>query len=135
MFDIIRCMIENKKLVLIAEDDKYISIAYKDGLSRAGFDVIIAMDGVEAITKINSDKPDLILLDLIMPIKNGFEVLDEIKKDPKINKIPVIVLSNLGQDTDISKGKELGAVDYLIKSDFSMKEVIEKLKFYLKITK
>ncbi len=128
-------MVKNKKLVLIAEDDRYISMAYRDGLIRAGFDVVTAMDGVETITKIKSNKPkpDLILLDLILPTKNGFEVLKEIKKDTEINNIPVIILSNLGQDTDIVKGKEFGAVDYLVKSDYSMKEVIEKVKFHLKI--
>lgn len=128
-------MVKNKKLVLIAEDDRYISMAYRDGLIRAGFDVVTAMDGAETITKIKSNKPkpDLILLDLILPTKNGFEVLKEIKKDTEINNIPVIILSNLGQDTDIVKGKEFGAVDYLVKSDYSMKEVIEKVKFHLKI--
>jgi DNA-binding response OmpR family regulator len=125
-------MSENKMLILVAEDDKYISIAYKDGLVRAGFDVVTAMDGLETITKIKSDKPDIILLDLIMPIKNGFEVLEEIKKDSSLKAIPVIILSNLGQDTDISKGKELGAADYLIKADFSMKEVIEKIRSNIK---
>lgn len=73
----------------------------------------------------------MILLDLIMPVQNGFEVLEELATDDGVKKIPVIVLSNLGQDSDVEKGKSLGAIDYLVKTDYSMKEVIEKVKFYL----
>ena len=117
--------------ILLAEDDKYICRAYKDGLERAGFQVLVAFDGVEAMQKVRSEKPDLILLDLIMPVKNGFEMLEELKKDPAFKRIPVIILSNLGQDSDREKGKSLGAVDYLVKSDFSMKEVIRKVREHL----
>lgn len=117
--------------ILLAEDDKYICRAYKDGLERAGFQVLVASDGVEAMQKVRSEKPDLILLDLIMPVKNGFEMLEELKKDPAFKRIPVIILSNLGQDSDREKGKSLGAVDYLVKSDFSMKEVIRKVREHL----
>ena len=117
--------------ILLAEDDKYICRAYKDGLERAGFQVLVAFDGVEAMQKVRSEKPDLILLDLIMPVKNGFEMLEELKKDPAFKRIPVIILSNLGQDSDREKGKSLGAVDYLVKSDFSMKEVIRKIREHL----
>ncbi len=125
---------KNKKIkILLAEDDNFISLAYQDGLKRAGFEVVVAYDGVDALDKLKSQKPDLILLDIIMPQKNGFEVLEEIKNDSELKNIPVIILSNLGQDTDIQKGRELGAVDYLIKSNFSMNEVIEKIKKYLKI--
>lgn len=120
-----------KKKILLAEDDKYISRAYKDGLERAGFEVLIATDGNEALEKIKNDAPDLILLDLIMPVKNGFEVLEELATDDGVKKIPVIILSNLGQDSDVKKGKDLGAADYLIKTDYSMKEVIEKVRFYI----
>ncbi len=122
---------EKSRKILLAEDDKFISRAYKDGMERAGFEIIIALDGAEAIKKIKSENPDLILLDLIMPEKNGFEVLEEIKMDDELKNIPVVILSNLGQDSDIEKGKALGAADYLIKSNLSMKEVIEKVKFHL----
>ena len=126
-------MTSNKKnKVFLAEDDKFISRAYQDGLGRAGFEVISAFDGEEALKKIKETIPDIILLDVIMPEKNGFEVLEEIKADNKFKKIPVIILSNLGQDTDIQKGRELGAVDYLIKSNFSIGEVVEKIKKYIK---
>jgi len=123
---------ENKKKILLAEDDKFISLAYKDGLKRAGYEVEHAQNGKEALEKIKSFNPDLVFLDIIMPEMNGFEALEEIKKDEKLKNIPVIILSNLGQDTDIEKGKKLGAVDYLIKANLSMNEVIQKIETYLK---
>ncbi|RLC36993.1 response regulator [Candidatus Falkowbacteria bacterium] len=122
---------EKKFTILLAEDDKFISRAYNDGLSRNGFNVVLAQDGNEAVKFAKEKRPDIILLDLIMPDKNGFEALKEIKADEKTKQIPVIILSNLGQDTDIKKGKEMGAVDYLIKANFSMSEVIEKIRGYL----
>jgi len=121
-----------KVKIVLAEDDKFISKAYQDGLRRGNYEVIPAFNGIEAVEKIKAEKPDLILLDIIMPDKNGFEVLEEIKIIPELKNIPVIFLSNLGQETDIQKGRELGAVDYLIKSNFSMKEVISKISEYLK---
>ena len=123
---------KNKQIkILLAEDDKFISKAYQDGLGRAGFEVIAAYDGNEALNKIKSKKPNIILLDLIMPEKNGFEVLEEIKADNDLKNIPIIILSNLGQSSDIQRGRDLGANDYLIKSNFSIKEVIEKMKEYV----
>jgi DNA-binding response OmpR family regulator len=119
------------KKILLAEDDQFISRAYKDGLGRAGYKIITAMDGREALKKIRSEEPDMVLLDLIMPEKNGFEVLEEMKKDKALKNIPVIVLSNLGQESDVDQGKKLGAVDYLIKSNVSIKEVIEVIKLHL----
>jgi len=118
------------KKILLAEDDKFINRAYTNGLTRAKFDMISVYDGQEALKKIKSEKPDLILLNLIMPIKNGFEVMEEIKLDNKINKIPIFVLSSLGQELDIEKSKSLGAIDYLIKSNFSIKEIIDKINFF-----
>ncbi|MBL7141861.1 response regulator [Patescibacteria group bacterium] len=123
-------MSKEKKKILLVEDDKFICRICKNCLERSGFEVITA-EGVEAIEKMKKQKPDLVLLDLVMPDKNGFEVLGEIKMDSELKKIPVIILPNLGQNSDIKKGRELGAVDYLIKTDFKTKEVIEKVKFYL----
>lgn len=120
-----------KQKVLIVEDDKFISRAHGNGLEQAGYEVLVATDGVEAEKMIKKKKPDLIILDLIIPKKDGFDLLKNIKKDSKLKKIPVLILSNLGQDSDIEKGKKLGAEDYLIKSDYSMKEVVEKVKAYL----
>lgn len=123
---------EKKIKVLLAEDDKFISRAFFDGLSRAGYDVKLASDGNQAIEFVRSFGPDIVLLDLIMPDKNGFEVLEEIKKDATTKDIPVIILSNLGQDTDIQKGRDLGASDYLIKSNSSLDQVAEKIDQYVK---
>jgi len=125
-------MTEKSKIVLV-EDDKYIARAYKAGLERAGFEMFMATDGAEGLEKIKSEKPDLVLLDLIMPVKNGFEVLEELKMNDELKNIPVVILSNLGQDSDVARGKALGAVDYLIKTDWSMQEVVEKVKEHIAI--
>lgn len=117
-----------KNKILLAEDDYAISRVYAGGLTHSGFEVIIAINGVDALEKIRINRPDLVLLDLMMPIKNGFEVLEEIRKDDALKDIPVIILSNLGQESDIARSKELGITDYLVKSDTSMKHLIEKVK-------
>jgi len=120
-------MSNEKPKILLAEDDQFICRAYKDGLSQAGFEVIVASNGGEAVEKIKSEKPDLLLLDLIMPLKSGFEVMEEIKQN-KISDLPIMVLSNLSQESDIKKSEELGAVDYIVKSNATMRDVIEKIK-------
>ena len=116
------------KKILLAEDDKFLSTAMSDKLEREGFAVVHAVNGLEAITKAKAEHPDLILLDIIMPQKTGFEVLTELRLDPATHDIPVIVLSNLGQEVDIKKARDLGAIDYLVKSDVEMKTVVEKIK-------
>ena len=121
----------NKAKILLAEDDKFISKAYHDGLVRAGFEVLAVEDGEQVLPKVKEFMPDIVLLDLIMPIKNGFEVLEDLSKEAKLAKIPVIVVSNLGQDSDVDKAKSLGAVDYLVKSNYSLKEIIEKIQSHL----
>lgn len=118
--------------VLVAEDDRFLSKAYGTKLKKEGFEVILAINGEEAFLKAKSEKPDVILLDLVMPKKDGFEALADLKKDSTTKIIPVIVLSNLGQEEDISRGRELGAVDYLVKSNISIREVVEKVKEVLK---
>ncbi len=121
--------------VLVAEDDKFLIRVLSDKLRRRGFEVIIASDGIEAVNKIKSGKPDLVLLDLVMPNKDGFEILEEIKTDKKYKKIPIIILSNLGQKSDIEKGKKLGADDYLVKSNLSINAVVDKVKEVLAFKK
>lgn len=123
-------MAEKKIKILVIEDDKFLVKALQDHLKRVGFVVVVAMDGEEGLKLILSEKPDLILLDLILPQKDGFEVLAEISgdSDDKIRSIPILILSNLGQESDVKKGIELGAVDYLIKTEFSMKAVVKKIK-------
>lgn len=119
------------KKILIVEDDRFLLNAYKYKLERSGFEVITALDGEEALKVLKNDLPDLIILDLIMPNKDGFEVLEEIKKDLNLKKIPVIVCSNLGQPEDIKKAKELGASDYFIKSDLSLEEIVVRINKFL----
>ena len=114
--------------VLIAEDDRFISSAYNIKLTKEQFEVELAFDGEETIAKARSFSPDLILLDLIMPKKDGFETLKDLKNDPKLKTIPVIVSSNLGQKEDKDKALALGALDYFVKSDISLTDLIEKIK-------
>jgi DNA-binding response OmpR family regulator len=119
------------KKILLIEDDEFISRAYAAGLTKAGYEVHTASDGNEGLEKIRNEKHDLVLLDLIMPMKDGFETLQEIQNDDSLNHIPILVVSNLGQESDIQKARELGAKDFLIKSNYSMKQVIEKIKEYI----
>lgn len=121
-------MTENKKTILIVEDDKFLRELMNQKLLREGFETEEAVDGEQGIQKIKEVKPDLVLLDLILPGIDGFEVLAKIKEDPILSAIPVIILSNLGQKDDIERGLQLGAKDYLIKAHFTPGEVIEKIK-------
>lgn len=124
-------MNEIKKRVMIVEDDEHISKVYEIKLNKEGMGTLLARDGEEAISKIKNEKPDIILLDLMVPKKDGFEVLTEIKKDSNLANIPVIVLSNLGQQADQDRALGLGANEYLVKVDISIQGVIEKVKGYL----
>jgi DNA-binding response OmpR family regulator len=117
-----------KKIVLIIEDDKFLRELISRKILNEGFDVSEAVDGEDGFKKVKEEKPDLILLDLILPGMDGFEFLTKIKEDSSLTQIPVIILSNLGQKEDIEKGMKLGAVDYLIKAHFTPREIIEKIK-------
>jgi len=99
-------------------------------IKQGGFDVISAFDGESALKKVKAI-PDLILLDIILPQMSGFEFLGEIKLDSNLKNIPVVVLSNLGQEEDIQRAKSLGAEDYLIKANFSIDGVVKKIKEWL----
>lgn len=114
--------------VLLIEDEKFISNLLKSRLEKEGFEVKQAFDGEEAITTIETYKPDLMVLDLIMPKKSGFEVLEVISKDPAVSRTPVVVLTNLGQESDMQKVKALGAVDYHVKVRTSIDEIVESVK-------
>lgn len=118
--------------ILIIEDDRFLRELISKKLVKEGFEVSDAIDGEEGIKKIKSEKPDLILLDLILPGIDGFEVLSKMKDDPAVSSLPVIILSNLGQKEDVEKGLKLGAVDYLIKAHFTPGEIIEKIRANLK---
>jgi len=118
-------------VVLIAEDEGALSGVLKSKLTRHGFVVEIAQDGVEAVEKMKALKPAIVLLDLIMPNKNGFQVLEEVKADPELAMIPIIVFSNLNQEEDRERTKKLGAVDFWVKSDIAIADVIEKISGYI----
>jgi len=104
---------------------------YQTKLSQEGHSVIEARDGVEAMKKLETEKPELILLDIVMPYMDGIEVLKKIKERDDLKKIPVILLTNLSQKEEINAGLGLGANDYLIKSHFTPSEVMEKIKVVL----
>lgn len=118
--------------ILIIEDDKFLRELISRKLEREGYSVSEAMDGEEGEKKIREEKPDLVLLDLILPGIDGFEVLSRIKQESSLESIPVIILSNLGQKEEIEKGLKLGAIDYLVKAHFTPAEIIEKIKNVLK---
>lgn len=120
------------KKILIIEDDKFLRELIGQKLLKEGYDIVEAVDGEKGIKTVKDEKPDLILLDLILPGMDGFEVLTKIKEDAEISQTPVIILSNLGQKDDIEKGLKMGAVDYLIKAHFTPGEIIDKIKVILK---
>lgn len=128
------CARPGAKRILIIEDDKFLRDLCIKGLDQLGFCVDSALDGTGGLKKIIDDKPDLVLLDIVMPDIGGFEILKRIRthKDKAIAKIPIIVLSNLGQDDNVRKGLELGADDYLIKADFTVDGIAKKIKKYFK---
>ncbi len=115
------------KKILVAEDDKYLGTAYRVKLTKAGYQVQIARDGQEALEAMKSFIPDLIILDLVMPVKDGFATLEEIKLNPQLKSIPVIIASNLGQKEDTDRALKLGANDFVVKSDFSIQSLLEKI--------
>lgn len=118
--------------ILVAEDDKYYAHIFQLKLEKEGFEVKVVSDGEQALAAMHARPPRILLLDLIMPVMDGFETLKQLKGDKKLAKIPVIVFSNLGQDDDKEKAKKLGAVDYLVKADISVQQMVEVVKRYLK---
>lgn len=120
-----------QKKVLIVEDDEHISKVYEIKLAKEGIMSSLARDGDEAVAKITAEKPSVILLDLMIPKRDGFGVLEEIKKNPELAGIPVIVLSNLGQQKDQDRALALGANEYLVKVDYPIQEVVDRVKKYL----
>ncbi len=121
------------KNILIVEDDEFFRSLLSEKFSSEGFTVAKTVNGKEGIEKIKEIKPDLVLLDLLLPDVDGvnfdgFKVLSSLKEDSATSSIPVIILSNLGQQEDIEKGVKLGAVDFLIKSQFDPDEIVQKVK-------
>lgn len=113
--------------LLLIEDDVFFRKFYVEKLKISGFEIDEADDGEQGLEKIRAAKPDLIVLDLILPKKDGFEVLKTLQADPNLKKIPVLIFSTLGQDSDIEKAKNLGAVDYVNKSMFDYSQLLSKI--------
>jgi len=128
-------MAEQKPKILMIEDDHFLRKIYRDKLTRAGFEFIEATNGLEGTNKVISEKPDLVLLDLILPRKNGFDVLIDMQRNKKTRNIPVIILSNLGQESDVQKGLALGAKDFLVKSEVNLSQVVEIVKEWVARTR
>ncbi len=116
------------KKILLIEDDKFLRELMNKKLLSLDYEVETAADGETGLVKIKEVKPDAVLLDLILPGINGFEVLERAKKDPETANVPVVILSNLGQAEDIERGLKLGAVDFLVKAHFTPQEIVNKLK-------
>jgi CheY-like chemotaxis protein len=111
------------KKILLVEDDVFLVKVYKSLLEKEGYSVIVLTDGVEVIDTVRKERPDLVILDLIMPGKDGFDVLGDLKGDSKTKNIPVYVLTVLRTKEDIKKVKNLGADEYIVKSDSTFKDV------------
>ncbi|MBU2575941.1 response regulator [Patescibacteria group bacterium] len=125
-------MPSKKYTILLAEDDQFLQRMYAAKLESSGFNVVLASDGQEAIDKAEKTNPDVALVDILMPKKDGFDVLRELREKDKFKDLPIIILTNLGELEDIKRAKELGSNEYIIKSHFLPSEVISVVKKYIK---
>lgn len=121
----------NKKKILVVEDDQMISSMYKTKFEADGFDVVIAGNGLEGYEFAKQHKPDIIMMDIILPQMDGFSALEKIKQDEETKNIKVIMLTNLGTEEDRAKGEKLGAAGYLVKARLTPAQVSAKIKEYL----
>ncbi len=124
--------VDNKRKILLVEDDVFMLELLSDKLRKSGFEVSVAVDGEECMKVLQSIRPDLVLLDIVMPKVDGLDVLRRMKGSPDLSGIPVIVLSNLGQKEEVERAMDLGAKDYIIKANFTAGEIVEKLNKILK---
>jgi DNA-binding response OmpR family regulator len=123
---------EEKKLnILLIEDEEMLSSMYKTKFEKEGFTVDVAVDGEDGIEKSQNHEYDIFLVDIILPKLNGFAVLKSIREIKKYKNTPVLMLTNLGQDEDVKKGKSLGASDYLVKANFTPSQILEKINLLL----
>ena len=130
-FNVMADMPDEKKKIVIVEDDRFLSLVLKGRLEKEGYQVIPAYDGEEGLTLISKEMPALVVLDLVMPKMTGFEVLERLSMDPQVSRIPVVVASNLGQDSDIQKAKNFGVRDYYVKVQTSVDELVKMFKTIL----
>lgn len=120
------------KKILIVEDDQFILNSFRVKLQKAGFEVQIATNGQEALKVLSQFIPDLIILDLVLPVKDGFAVLEELKSNEQYRPIPVLITSSLGQKEDIEKGMALGATDYITKTKLTLDQLVAKVNSLIK---
>ncbi len=125
---------ETRKIIII-EDDKFLSDIYKTKFESEGFKVTAVNDGEKGLKAIQTKKPDIVLLDVLLPKLDGFTILETLKKDKTTKDIPVVLLTSMGRKEDVIKGLEMGAADYLIKAHFKPTEVVDKVKKILGIIK
>lgn len=116
------------KKIIIVEDEKILANLLNRKLKDQGYESMVAWNGKEGLELIRKESPDLILLDIVMPEMDGFEMMEIISKDKELNKIPIIIVSNSGQPVEIGRAQKLGAKDWLIKAEFDPQEVIDKVK-------
>lgn len=116
------------KRILLIEDDIFLTDIYTTKLEEAGFSVTVAEDGEKALRKLGEEKPDLVILDIVLPQVNGWEILEKIKSEPKLKGLKVIILSNLGQKEEVEKGMDLGSIKYLIKAHYTPSEIVKEIK-------
>lgn len=121
----------SKSKVFIVEDDEFLVKAYKYIFEKDGFEVLVAPDGDKAIEMLEGPVASVVLLDLMLPGADGFTVLQTIGKNDKWKQVPVVILSNLNHPDNIQKGKELGAVDYLVKANTDIENVVARVKLCL----
>jgi DNA-binding response OmpR family regulator len=121
-----------QKQILLVEDDAFLVDIYTTKLNEEGFVVEVAKTGEEALKKLEKIKPDLILLDIVLPGIDGWEILKKVKADPKLKNIQVVILSNLGRKEEVEKGINLGSVKYLVKANYTPTEVVEEIKLLFK---
>src|SRR5438105_9836477 len=120
----------NKK-ILIVEDDEFLAEIYKRELERESFDVEVVVNGEAGLTALTEQNFDLVLLDIMLPKTDGLSVLEHIRKDPKTAKVPVVMLSNLSQDSTVKQALSLGANGYLVKAEYLPPQVVTEVKKYL----
>lgn len=121
------------KNILLVEDEKLLANLLKQRLEKENFTVFLARDGEEALRILKTQKPNLILLDIILPKISGFELMETLKNDPTYNQAPIVIISNLGQDTDVEKGQLLGAIGYFVKAQVSIEDLVSRVKEFLSV--
>lgn len=121
-----------KEKILVIEDDKFLRDLMELKLKQEEYQVFTAVDGEDGVKTAKAEKPELILLDIILPNMSGWDVLKALKADPNLSNVPVVLLTNLGEEADVQKGIELGAVDYMVKAHFTPEEIITKVITVLK---